>query len=238
MRPSDAATTATVPDAVSIYLGHVADGTSIRAIARERGVHASTILRSVRRVEARRDDPLVDEALGLWPRAGTRPTPDAEGGAPSQAAGREERRVLRRLCETGAVLAIAPGMENAVVVREAAGRGRGHPDGGHRARRRPGPGPARLDRVPGRGRAGAGRPAPYHPLPRHLGRACRAPADDGGGHAARRHGRGGRQLRGAAPRGGHPRRSRRASAGACGATWRNRRSRRWRGAATRTARRS
>lgn len=34
---------------------------------------------------------------------------------------REARRVLPRLCETGAVLAVAHGMENAVVVRDVAG---------------------------------------------------------------------------------------------------------------------
>ena len=135
MRHETAATPAWVPDAVRLYLAHVADGTSIRAIARARGVHASTILRTVRRTEARRDDPLVDEALAAlaaaaaganapipialesrMPHAATAPIEET-----SPEAGREEARVLRRLCETGAVLAVAPGMQNAVVVREVAG---------------------------------------------------------------------------------------------------------------------
>ena len=136
MRHEPAATTATVPEAVKMYLAHVADGTSIRAIARERGVHASTILRTVRRIESRRDDPLVDEALGALARRRAGPIQSIEEcqmpnaaiahaappshDADADAASREERRVLRRLCEAGAVLAIAPGMENAVVVREAA----------------------------------------------------------------------------------------------------------------------
>lgn len=138
MRHETAAAAARMPDAVRLYLAHVADGTSIRAIARARGVHASTVLRSVRRTEARRDDPLVDEALGALAAA------SAEAGAPiliatesrmphaataravqtdaaDDAPCREELRVLRRLCETGAVLAVAPGMENAVVVREVPG---------------------------------------------------------------------------------------------------------------------
>ena len=138
MRHETAARPGWVPDAVRLYLAHVADGTSIRAIARARGVHASTILRTVRRTEARRDDPLVDEALGALAAAAdvNAPTPIAlESRMPHAAtapidttcpeagpgADREEARVLRRLCETGAVLAVAPGMQNAVVVREVAG---------------------------------------------------------------------------------------------------------------------
>jgi len=41
----------------------VEEGVSIRQLARVEGCHASTVLRRVRRIEARRDDPLVDEAL-------------------------------------------------------------------------------------------------------------------------------------------------------------------------------
>lgn len=52
-----------VPDAARHYLRHVNGGTPIRALAREASVHASTILRQVRRFETLRDDPLVDEAL-------------------------------------------------------------------------------------------------------------------------------------------------------------------------------
>lgn len=63
-----------VPDAVRLYLSHTEDGVSLRALARGAGCHASTVLRQVRRFENRRDDPLVDEALGLLAAGG------ADGG--------------------------------------------------------------------------------------------------------------------------------------------------------------
>jgi hypothetical protein len=85
----------------------------------------------VRRFENRRDDPLIDEALeGLGAlmhadgpqslkegkqkmNAYARPQtlPDEETLA------REARRILRRLCETGSVLALAPDLGKAVVLR-------------------------------------------------------------------------------------------------------------------------
>lgn len=104
------------------YLQHTECGTPIREIARDAGCHASTILRQVRRLETRREDPLVDAALrdlGEGGQGGIL-APDAEPPIPvdEAALNREARRVLRRLIETGAVLAIAEGMENAVVVRD------------------------------------------------------------------------------------------------------------------------
>lgn len=89
-----------------LYLRHVEQGQSIRALAREAGCHASTILRRIRRFEARRDDPLVDAALS--PRQ-TPAAPLDERGA---------LRVLRRLAEPGAVMASAPGMDKAIVTRD------------------------------------------------------------------------------------------------------------------------
>ncbi|MCC6000476.1 MAG: hypothetical protein JJU19_06360 [Pararhodobacter sp.] len=53
-----------VPAAVRVYLTHTESGRSLRQIAREQGMHASTVLRQVRRFENRRDDPLIDCALG------------------------------------------------------------------------------------------------------------------------------------------------------------------------------
>lgn len=53
-----------VPAAVRVYLAHTEGGRSLREIARAEGVHASTVLRQVRRFESRRDDPLIDVALG------------------------------------------------------------------------------------------------------------------------------------------------------------------------------
>ena len=52
-----------LPEDARQYLSHVEGGRSLRALARETGVHASTLLRRVRRVEERRDDPLVDAAI-------------------------------------------------------------------------------------------------------------------------------------------------------------------------------
>lgn len=89
-------------DDAALYLRHVEQGVGIRALAREMGCHASTILRRIRRFEARRDDPLVDGALT---RAGT---PLDE---------REALRVLRRLAEPGATMGSAPGMQKAIVTR-------------------------------------------------------------------------------------------------------------------------
>ena len=108
-----------VPDGAQVYLAHVGAGKPMRAIAREKGVPPSTVLRTVRRIEARRDDPLVDEALGrltatIEDTAMSRPVPNAPAPAPE----RELRRVLHRMAEAGAVLAVADGMERAIVVRE------------------------------------------------------------------------------------------------------------------------
>lgn len=172
-----------IPDAVRLYLSHTSEGLSLRALARERGCHASTILRKVRRFENRRDDPLVDEALNrLDARVRTvadgrrqwsggpvlaavqpRPGPVAPHGAPPGTApevaparcghrhvaadvdqdkdrpamtavfpggadpfadadmiAREATRILPCLARPGALLAIAPDMAKAVVLREDA----------------------------------------------------------------------------------------------------------------------
>ncbi len=122
-----------LPDAAVTYLAHTCGGTPLRALARARGCHASTVLRQVRRIEAWRDDPLVDEALEQIAR--DHAAEIAEHGAsqelqmmPNTAASttdrsdprieREARRILRRLCEKGSFLAVAPDMERAVVLRE------------------------------------------------------------------------------------------------------------------------
>lgn len=134
-----------IPQAARRYLIHTEKGLSLRDLARREGCHASTILRQVRRFENRRDDPLVDEALErLSTRLNTSQTTDSEQGLhnmiaharnhsetsvkASDATGmallndaeglaREARRVLRRLSETGAVLALAADMDKAVVLR-------------------------------------------------------------------------------------------------------------------------
>jgi len=119
-----------VPAGACHYLAHTEGGQSIRTLARAAGVHASTVLRQVRRIEMRRDDPLVDTALSALavalyaPVSTPVPTPgEAVPGTPELA--RESCRVLRRLCETGAVLAVAEKMEKAVVVRDTGADGAG-----------------------------------------------------------------------------------------------------------------
>ncbi len=119
-----------VSDDVRLYLDHVEGGQTIRALARNTGVHASTILRKVRRTEARRDDPLVDRALvdlGQLHRAGRAgPAVAASADLPDTGAGvldaqtlrRDAGRALRALIEPGAVLAVVPNVETAIVVVE------------------------------------------------------------------------------------------------------------------------
>jgi transposase-like protein len=126
-----------LPAPVRLYLDHTEDGLSIRELARREGRHASTIMRQVRRYENRRDDPLMDEALSAFSRIfRSTPTDITRKDTPmisAQARPRhadvdetalllEGRRILRRLAEPGAVMAIAPEMEKAVVMRE-------YPDG-------------------------------------------------------------------------------------------------------------
>jgi hypothetical protein len=48
-----------VPDEARTYLVHTETGIPIRALARDAGVHASTVLRQVRSLEARREDVLA-----------------------------------------------------------------------------------------------------------------------------------------------------------------------------------
>ena len=160
--PQSVQVPAWVPMPALRYLAHIEAGLPIRELARSAGCHASTILRQIRKLENRRDDLLVDEALrrlgGLHFRPAAAlpdpvppPVPQKESmpmtieretaacgvlslsfaqGAglapdPAQAApsneilNREGRRILRRLAETGAVLAVATDMDKAVVVRDA-----------------------------------------------------------------------------------------------------------------------
>ena len=129
-----------VPDSVRLYLSHTEGGQSLRELARIEGCHPSTVMRLVRRYENRRDDPLVDEALtrlGQGPgnvaaHAGLTCFPDnkdpqmtvsfrADSKLNDEAMiTREARRILRRLCETGSILVVAPDMDKAVVLRTAA----------------------------------------------------------------------------------------------------------------------
>ena len=122
-----------LPGAVRLYLDHTEEGVSLRALARRDGMHASTVMRLVRRYEGRREDPLIDQALAalLHTAALVRVSPHEKDDPTMTAAVRpknliadettihsEGRRILRRLAEAGAILAVAPDMEKAVVMRE------------------------------------------------------------------------------------------------------------------------
>jgi len=124
-----------VPDAARHYLVHTETGLSIRALARASECHPSTVLRQVRRFEGRRDDPLIDAALralsaqvsahDILKEGKTRTMkmqclksdPHQPVGLTQARIDQEAKRILRRLCEQGAVLAVARDMETSVVVR-------------------------------------------------------------------------------------------------------------------------
>ncbi|WP_417269759.1 DUF6456 domain-containing protein [Celeribacter sp.] len=138
-----------VPKDAQRYLAHTEGGHSIRELARNGGCAPSTVMRQVRRIEQKRDDPLVDEALDrlrtrrditgastpsdatdLFYSAATKedahpmskPPKDSKMHAASAPDNmtfeREGKRILRRLSEPGACLAVAKDMEKAVVVRD------------------------------------------------------------------------------------------------------------------------
>ncbi|WP_335339550.1 hypothetical protein [Falsihalocynthiibacter arcticus] len=121
------------PDAAERYLLHTETGLSIRAVARNAGCHASTVLRQIRRFENRRDDILIDKALRDLGKAHFPNSPinkDTQMAAPKRNPNQtasdielhsEAQRVLRRLCKTGAILVVAGNMDMAVVLRDLPG---------------------------------------------------------------------------------------------------------------------
>ena len=135
-RPATAGLPGWVPAAARNYLAHTEAGLPIRELARQTGCHASTVLRQIRRFETRRDDPLIDAVLrklgtGMKERSSVPPNSQQKDMSPMHAAKQdfapdttrfeqEAQRILRRLCEKGAVLAVAIDMEKAVVVRDGA----------------------------------------------------------------------------------------------------------------------
>ncbi|RMH49013.1 MAG: helix-turn-helix domain-containing protein [Alphaproteobacteria bacterium] len=121
-----------IPRQTQIYLAHVSQGLSMRALSRSLGVHPSTIHRNVRRIEERRDDPLFDEALAsidrmIAPEGAQESAKEYAQMSPCKSLRitddeerleREARRILRRLSESKAFLAVAPDAPLAVVFRE------------------------------------------------------------------------------------------------------------------------
>lgn len=130
--PTKSALPEWIPDAARAYVAHAFEGRPLRSVADEVGCAPSTILRQVRRIEARRDDPLVDDIIERLAEAAGKGTPPSQRKDASDMSAlphrstliddatldREARRVLRRLCEADAVLAVGQGMPQAVVLRQ------------------------------------------------------------------------------------------------------------------------
>ncbi len=124
-----------VPAGARLYLSHVTQGQSLRALGRVHGCHASTVLRQIRQVETRRDDPLVDEALrrldlSLRNRPSPPPAKDPRmmmtrpAIAPPQSDSddltQEAMQALRHLVRPKALLIVAADMPKSVVTCETA----------------------------------------------------------------------------------------------------------------------
>ncbi len=116
-----------LPNAVKLYLDHTERGETIRALARQKGVHASTVLRQVQKTETRRDDPLVDNLLsqiaqnwceheGVHADLVEGDTPMKDLDSDDNVIAKHAARVLRTLMKDGAILAISKGVDTAVVL--------------------------------------------------------------------------------------------------------------------------
>lgn len=104
----------------ALYLAHTEMGESLRQLARVTGKHPSTVMRTVRKLEQRRDDPLFDsllaevekasEAKVLAPPANENRSPRMTLTEPVMTVDelrKEAKKYLRRLSEPGAFLFIA-----------------------------------------------------------------------------------------------------------------------------------
>jgi len=129
-----------VPAGARLYLSHTAKGLSLRALARNAGCHASTVMRQVRQFESRRDDPLVDDALSRLGRAlrDMAPTsPNMEYAEMALTSSRHVEhavpmcstqdllRVLQPLRQDGTHIIVALDMPKALVIRDT---GNGAPE--------------------------------------------------------------------------------------------------------------
>ena len=114
---------------VAIYLAHTEGGESLRALAGATGTHCSTVTRAVRRVEAKREDPLVESVFRRLGNEAEEPGTANANKAPAARMAREElereaRRYLRRLCEPGAFLLVTPDAKKGGIFCKANGHAR------------------------------------------------------------------------------------------------------------------
>lgn len=114
---------------LDMYLAHTEFGQTLRDIGRLYDVNPSTVLRCVRRIEERRDDPLVDEAIKNIARKRHDRSILTKDHCHMQTQrqkkptvlSKPEVRILRRLSEKGAFLAVSQQVEKAMVFRDAQG---------------------------------------------------------------------------------------------------------------------
>ena len=111
-----------VPEIAVTYLSHTALGVPLRQIARERGVHASTVLRQVRKCEELREDPLVDQALDAVARDLNPQNPEHTDMAKSPTQNSEAKRILRHLSERDTFLLSSKQLPKAAVFKEEKGQ--------------------------------------------------------------------------------------------------------------------
>lgn len=107
-----------VPQEIQNYVFHTEMGQPIRVLARSQSCHASTIMRQIRKVETRRDDPLIDRAIKALAQ---------ESDQTEMPTDLEMMQALRRLSAPEALLAIAMGMAQGVILQDIAS---GEPDHG------------------------------------------------------------------------------------------------------------
>lgn len=113
---------------VATYLAHVSGGLTMRAIAKVQGRQPSTVMRAIRRVEALRDDPLVENAISALETdetfSASAPCNEVvpmKSSAPARVKSRvkplsaSEKVALQRLAEPEAFLLVAKGAEKAGV---------------------------------------------------------------------------------------------------------------------------
>lgn len=125
----------------ALYLAHTEQGESLRRLAKATGKHPSTVMRAVRKLEQRRDDPLFDTVLSDVEAAANRPQPTTLAPAPAnenrspsilpEPSGlsavevrREAKKYLRRLSEPGAFLFIARSTQQVGIFCAANGQAR------------------------------------------------------------------------------------------------------------------
>ena len=108
------------------YFDHAVKGISIRKIAIAQGVHPSTVLRRVRKIELRRDDPLIDEAIDQisrkMPLALDQAGDDSMSASETETTSPEKTRFLighlKQLNQKGALLVVASDLENAAIMKK------------------------------------------------------------------------------------------------------------------------